>query len=137
MKSKKVILDTNIWISFLITKDFSFLDRILDSGKVKLIFSDELFTEFVTVAERPTLRKYFSKGDLKTLTQIIEKYGTLIEVTSNFNLCRDRKDNFLLNLAFDSKADYLVSGDKDLLIIGKVNKTKIITISELKAFLIE
>jgi uncharacterized protein len=137
MKSKKVILETNIWISFLITKDFSFLDRILDSGKVKLIFSDELFTEFVTVAERPTLRKYFSKSDLKSLTLIIEKYGTLIEVTSNFNLCRDRKDNFLLNLAFDSKADYLVSDDKDLLIIGKVNKTKIITISELKAFLIE
>jgi predicted nucleic acid-binding protein len=36
-----------------------------------------------------------------------------------------------LNLAIDSEADYLVTGDKDLLIIKKVLKTKILTITEL------
>jgi len=136
MKGKTVILDTNLWISFLISKDFSFLDEYIESGKVKLIFSDELFTEFIKVAERPKLRKYFSKSDLEALIQIIDKFGTLIEVTSEINLCRDKKDNFLLNLAADSKADYLVTGDKDLLDIGKINKTQILTISELKTALI-
>jgi uncharacterized protein len=39
MKSKKVILDTNLWISFLISKNYSFLDNYVKNGKVKLIFS--------------------------------------------------------------------------------------------------
>ena len=42
----------------------------------------------------------------------------------------DPKDNFLLNLAVDSKADFLLTGDKDLLVLGKVGDTKIMTISD-------
>jgi len=57
---------------------------------------------------------------------LFDKYGKLIEVSSKINECRDSKDNFLLNLAVDSKADYLITGDNDLLIIKKIKKTKII-----------
>lgn len=45
--------------------------------------------------------------------------------------CRDSKDNFLLNLAIDSKADYLVTGDSDLLDIEVIESTEIITINNL------
>jgi predicted nucleic acid-binding protein len=45
-------------------------------------------------------------------------------------MCRDSKDNFLLSLAVDGNADYLITGDKDLLILEKVNKTLIVTIQE-------
>jgi predicted nucleic acid-binding protein len=45
-------------------------------------------------------------------------------------LCRDPKDNFLLNLAIDSKADYLVTGDDDLLILDRVENTKIIKMKD-------
>lgn len=135
MKSKRVILDTNLWISFLITRDFSFLDEYLERGGVELIFSDELFNEFITVAERPNFRKYFSYEDLKTLIQLINKYGTITKVTSDVKLCRDNKDNFLINLAIDSKADFLVTGDKDLLEIGQVKETQILRITELKSLL--
>ncbi|MCK9452445.1 MAG: hypothetical protein M0Q90_12195 [Bacteroidales bacterium] len=38
----------------------------------------------------------------------------------------------MLNLATDSQADYLVTGDNDLLEIGNVQKTKILAIKELK-----
>ena len=55
-----------------------------------------------------------------------------MKVSSGLDVCRDKKDNFLLNLACDSKADYLVTGDKDLLEIKSLNKTKILTLSELK-----
>jgi putative PIN family toxin of toxin-antitoxin system len=131
MRSKKVILDTNLWISFLISKDFSFLDNYVEKGKVKLIFSEELFSEFISVTERPKLKRYFAETDIKQLIQIISKYGILQRISTNTEQCRDKKDNFLLNLAIDSKADYLVTGDKDLLIIKKVRKTKILTITEL------
>lgn len=128
---KKVILDTNLWISFLISKNFSFLDNFIEKGKVKLIFSEELFHEFISVTERPKLKKYFTEEDLKHVIQLINKHGVIIHVTTQNTICRDKKDNFLINLAIDSGADYLVSGDNDLLIIKKIEKTKIITIQEL------
>lgn len=54
----------------------------------------------------------------------------LIKVISNILVCRDPKDNFLLALSKDGKADYLLTGDKDLLDIKKFGKTKIISITQ-------
>jgi putative PIN family toxin of toxin-antitoxin system len=131
MEVKKVILDTNLWISFLISKDFSFLDKFIENGRIKLIFSEELFSEFISVSERPKFQKYFSRSDIKHLTQIMNKYGVLVSVTTDINECRDYKDNFLLNLAIDSKADYIATGDNDLLELKRIGETKILTIREL------
>ena len=134
MKTKKVILDTNLWISFLITGNYSKLDRLLDSDDLKLVFSLELIEEFISVAKRPKLTKYFKESDLEGLLKLFDNYGIIVEVNSDLDLCRDTKDNFLLNLAVDGKVDYLVTGDKDLLILEKIEGTKIITITELLDF---
>jgi putative PIN family toxin of toxin-antitoxin system len=131
MGIKKVVLGTNLWISFLISKDFSFLDNFIEKGRIKLIFSEELFSEFISVSERPKFQKYFSKNDIKYLTRIMDKYGELVTVTTVVNECRDYKDNFLLNLAIDSKADYIATGDNDLLELKRIRETKILTIREL------
>lgn len=135
MRSRKVILDTNLWVSFLITRDMSFLDEYVKSGKVKLIFSKELIEEFIAVAYRPKFAKYFTNEDIENLLDVFNYLGILINVTSNIKICRDSKDNFLLNLAIDSKANYLVTGDKDLLEIKKIKRTKILTIKELEELL--
>ena len=42
MESKRIILDTHLWISFLSSKNFSELDEFIQDGKVILVFSDEL-----------------------------------------------------------------------------------------------
>ncbi len=131
MRTIKVILDTNIWISFLITKNFNSLDKLIDEGKVKLIFSEELIEEFITVVKRPKFDKYFTNSDIISIINLFNTYGKLVKVSTNNTECRDLKDNFLLNLAIDSKADYLVTGDSDLLVINKIKKTKIITFKEL------
>ncbi|HEU5291966.1 MAG TPA: putative toxin-antitoxin system toxin component, PIN family, partial [Cyclobacteriaceae bacterium] len=52
-KAERVIIDTNLWISFLITKDFKTLDIKIKTGKIKIIFSLELIEEFLAVAHRP------------------------------------------------------------------------------------
>ncbi len=127
MKSIKIILDTNIWISFLITKNFNDLDRLIDEGKIKLIFSNELIEEFIAVSKRPKFIKYFNISDVITIIDLFNTFGKLVTVKTKCEDCRDPKDNFLLNLAIDSKADYLITGDSDLLIIEKIMKTKIIT----------
>lgn len=133
MKSKRVILDTNFWISFLISKKFKEIDGLIQSKKIVLVFSDELLDEFIEVARRPKFKKFFAKKDIEILLEIFDQYADLINVTSEIDICRDEKDNFLLNLAVDGKADYLVSGDNDLLILEKIKNTKILRFPELIA----
>jgi putative PIN family toxin of toxin-antitoxin system len=127
MKSKKVIIDTNLWISFLITKNYNSFDKLIDEGNISLIFSEELIEEFLTVVKREKFQKYFSNDSINEILTLFDKYGKLIKVETNMNLCRDFKDNFLLNLAVDSNADFLVTGDVDLLVIEKIKTTKIVT----------
>jgi len=126
----RLILDTNLWISFLISSKYEKLDKLLFDHKCKLLFSRELLEEFITVAERPKLKKYFSKNDLRDLLETIDEVAEFVEVTSEVSECRDPKDNFLLSLAVDGDADYLLTGDNDLLILEKIGDTEIKTISE-------
>lgn len=96
-----------------------------------LVFSEELIQEFITVSSRPKFENHFTEADIEDLLRIFDLYGKLIAVTTRVNDCRDFKDNFLLNLAIDSEADFLVTGDSDLLDLQKINKTQIITIKDL------
>ena len=129
-KQDRIILDTNLWISFLLTKDYSKLDSVLQSGGVILLFSSELLEEFIEVTKRPGLKKYFSVNDIEAILATIDQYAEFIQVTASVLICRDPKDNFLLGLAKDGKASHLITGDKDLLELKKFGKTKILTIAE-------
>ena len=130
MKSKKIILDTNLWISFLISKKFNSIDKLIENKRITLIFSDELISEFVEVVNRPKFEKYFSKNDIEKILDYFDQYGKLIKVKSDIRICRDEKDNFLLNLSIDSKADYLITGDNDLLVLEKIERTKIMNFTD-------
>lgn len=135
MKSKRIVLDTNLWISYLISKKYSELDKLIESKKVVLIFSIELIEEFIVVVNRPKFKKYLSKKDVEFLLELFDQYAEMIEVTSDLKICRDEKDNFLLNLSKDGKVDYLVTGDNDLLTLKEIEKTKILTYTEFIAIL--
>lgn len=127
---ERIIIDTNIWISFLISKNYTQLDEILFSRKCILIFSEDLLNEFLTVIKRPKFRRFFSQEDTEDLIEAIQDYAEFVEVVSEVNACRDEKDNFLLSLSKDSIADYLITGDNDLLELKKYESTTIITITE-------
>jgi len=129
-KPKRVILDTNLWISFLITRNYSKLDDILFSRRCVLVFSGELLDEFLEVARRPKFRRFFPASDIEELLETIQEYADFVEVRTKVEICRDTKDNFLLSLAHDGKADILITGDADLLVLEKYNKTTILTISD-------
>jgi putative PIN family toxin of toxin-antitoxin system len=130
MKSKKVILDSNLWVSFLISKKLVSIDKLIENEKIRLIFSDELISEFIDVVSRPKFKKYFSKADIEEILDYFDQYGILVNVISDVKVCRDRKDNFLLNLSIDSKADYLITGDQDLLVLEKIEQTKILNFTD-------
>lgn len=125
----RIIVDTNIWISFLLTKNFSTLDKLFASSSITLLFSQELLDEFIEVARRPKFKKYFSLNDLKDLLQELSSRAEFISVTKVVTACRDPKDNFLLSLAAVGKATHLITGDKDLLDLTMFEGTKIVTIT--------
>jgi len=61
---------------------------------------------------------------------VLDNHAELITITSKIEECRDGKDNFLLSRAVDGKADYLLTGDKDLLELENIGATKIQTIAD-------
>jgi putative PIN family toxin of toxin-antitoxin system len=130
MRKKRIILDTNLWISFLISNKLNALDFFLKENKVLFLYSSHLIEEIENVVKRPKFKKYFSENSLNLMQELFQNYGITINVTSNNSICRDPKDDFLLNLAIDGNADYILTGDKDLLVLEKIGTTKIISFSE-------
>lgn len=128
-KPLKLIVDTNLWVSFVISNKLNILDPLLFSEQARLLFSTELITEIQETITKPRLKKYFGPNALEEMLSAFESFIDLIEVESIVTVCRDPKDNFLLALAKAGKADYLLTGDLDLLDLKKFGKTKIITIA--------
>jgi len=130
-RSKRVIIDTNLWIRFLISRDYSVIDKLLFQERIQLIFSSELVGEFVEVAQRPKFRRFFPLEELSELVEMIEEVADFVEVTTDDIIsCRDEKDNFLLCLARDASADYLITEDNDLLVLNPFEETEIMTMKD-------
>lgn len=126
----RVIIDTNLWISFLLTRDFSKFDSIIADNKITLLFSEELLNEIIEITQRIKFKRYFKLDEVESLILMIKTRAIFVDVTSEIQKCRDIKDNFLLSLSMDGKASHLLTGDKDLLILKKIGQTKIIKITE-------
>ncbi len=129
-KSVRVIFDTNVWISFLIGKRLSKIKQHISNGSITIITTTQLLREIKTVTSREKLRKYFPKEDVKELIELLEIIAEKFEIKPTNFISRDPKDNFLLDLIDYSKADYLVTGDKDLLEHNPFKTAQILTPKE-------
>ncbi|WP_010419502.1 putative toxin-antitoxin system toxin component, PIN family [Anaerophaga thermohalophila] len=133
-KTDKVIIDTNIWISFLIGKHLKGLHYIIASDVIKIITCKEQLAELYEVFQKPKIRKYFTTYQIHEFFDLLDDCSLLIEVESNVDICRDPKDNFLLALAKDANAHFIISGDNDLLTLESFALAKIISYKEFEAF---
>lgn len=122
----RVVIDTNVWIGFLIGKTLSGLSEAMFNNKIKILFSEELFDELVEVLQRPKFEKYFSRENITELISLLHSKAEQVEITKYFNDCRDPKDNFLLDLGISGNADYLITGDDDLLTMNPFHSLQII-----------
>lgn len=126
-KSKlRVIVDTNCWISFLIGKRLSLLVGLLGDESIQLVICEDLLEEILDVTSRPKFKKYFPVDEVKSLIDFIKIIGETYKPTQDVRLCRDEADDYLLALAIESKAHYLVTGDQDLLVLHRVGSCKIV-----------
>lgn len=134
-KSLKVIFDTNVWISFLIGKRLSKIKKHLIDGQITIVTTDQLILEIRLVTAREKLKKYFPKESVEELIDLLETIALKIPIQPIHFLSRDPKDNFLLDLIDFSNADFLVTGDKDLLEFNPFKSAKIITPTEFEYLL--
>jgi len=126
----KVVIDTNWLISYVIKKQQSNFHSIFINEKILFYSSIEQINEFKEKVIEEKFRKYFTLPDaVKFIKAYIDK-AIFINVVSVSFMCRDPKDNYLLSLSKDSNADYLITGDKDLLVLKKFEHTSIITLSQ-------
>lgn len=111
----KVIVDTNVFVSGIIWsgKPAQIVSKWL-SGEFDLILSAELLGEYLEIIERLSKNPELASQWRDTLV----KRATFVSVTQTVDICRDPDDNFILGLGLASKADYLITGDRDILVIS-------------------
>ena len=126
----KVIIDTNWWVSFAISNFKNDLLKVLFHPKIEVISSVSLRNEVFEAFEYPKLSKLLSEERKARGRFLFENFTRNMVAHSIVNICRDEKDNFLLALAQDSEADFLLTGDKDLLVLNPFGKTQILRLPE-------
>ena len=132
----KVILDTNIWISFLIGHQTQLIRKILSDVRLDVCVCDSLIAEIKDVAGRDKIRKYINSSDVEDLMAIIYAFCqfTVIQQESESDI-RDPKDLYLLSLAETIGADFIVSGDNDLTDLKQHMGTKMIKLADFKSMM--
>ena len=125
-KKPRVVIDTNIWVSFLIGKVLSGLEDFIIDNRIQILLSDELLEEMNDVLRRPKFQRYFTLDVINEFVSLILSKVEIVEIKETFDVCRDPKDNFLLDLCVSGKADYVVTGDEDLLVLNPFKGIQII-----------
>lgn len=127
----KIIFDVNIWVSaFISPRMFQRVQAVILQDKLEIFACKELFEELRQTLQRPKFQRYISSENLPLAIELAEQSSTLIHLKSVVELCRDKNDNYLLALAKDAKADFLITGDEDLLVLKRFENTQIIKLSD-------
>lgn len=98
------------------------------------MYSEELLEELAETLSRPKLKKYGLNAEtIEALLGMIIVKGEQVHPATVVEICRDPDDNLLLSIAVDGQADYVVSGDKDMLDLVQIQEIPIITPAEFLA----
>jgi putative PIN family toxin of toxin-antitoxin system len=130
-----VVVDTNIWVSYLVGHSLAKLDERITAGQVRVVMSQEQVAELLAVLARPSIRRRFSTQDMEELLYLQARIAHLVRPTQRVTACRDVKDNFILEIALAGDADYIVTGDEDLLVLDPFRGVRIVTYREFERIL--
>lgn len=130
----RALLDANIFISYLLGPDAQgTIQRVVAaafSGRFTILVSEGLLDELRNnVASKSYLADRLSLEDLEVLAGALQDVSETIPAIRSAipAVCRDPKDDYLLAYAVVGQADYLVTGDHDLLALGEVEQLKIVS----------
>ncbi|MFH1617782.1 MAG: putative toxin-antitoxin system toxin component, PIN family [Candidatus Margulisiibacteriota bacterium] len=128
MMKKRAVLDTNVFISALKKGK---LRKILDlwmEDRFDVLVSDKIIKEVFEVLKRPKFN--FSSLDIEELGTLIFERARIFNSEETIRICDDPDDNKFIECAVAGKANFIVSGDKDLLRIQEYQEIRIIAPSD-------
>ena len=128
----RAVLDTNVLVSGLVSEGgapHQILDAWLD-GRFTLVLSLHLVEELTHVLSYPRIAQRL-RLDQEELAAILAALLSTAEVTPGRlrlpGVTRDPKDDAVVACAREGEADYIVSGDQDLLALGEYKGVRIVT----------
>jgi putative PIN family toxin of toxin-antitoxin system len=127
----RLVIDTNVFVSILIRPGAglsALVDHIDQTATV--LYSTETLTELVDVLRRQKFAKYTTSDGVARFVQWIVALGEFVPSVEPMTGSRDPKDDKFLSLALAGRADYLLSGDKDLLVLGRIGPIPIVTAAD-------
>lgn len=132
----RLVLDTNWYISASINrKSRRALYELFIDRRLAILYTDRLQSEFLEVINRSKFKNILKPGQILRFLSLILPRLEYVTIKTSVSLSRDPKDNYLLSLSQDGDANYLVTGDPDLLIIGQHLETQILTMAEFRLVL--
>ena len=128
---QRFVLDANVIISALLFKK-SLPRQALDKARKQgiVLMSRPIWSEINKVLARPKFDKYISLQERQLFLLAFEQTVRFIEIQETINACRDPKDDKYLELAVNGKAECIVTGDQDLLILHPFREIPIITVAQ-------
>ncbi|BAQ66320.1 putative toxin-antitoxin system toxin component, PIN family [Geminocystis sp. NIES-3709] len=131
MAKLRFIFDTNILVSAILIRlskpDYAY-KKAQELGQI--LFSDTTFAELKEILKRPKFDKYVLPETRIEFLNKLKLESESINIIETITICRDVKDNKFLELAVSGKADFIITGDNDLLILHPFRNIEIITINE-------
>lgn len=127
----RAVLDTNVFVSATLIQSGT-EDKILrkwKSGEFELVVSSQILKEIGRVLSYKKFLKYFrmTQEELVLFLQMLSEESIFVEGKSKIEICRDPDDNKFIDAAMEGRANYIVSGDKDLLILKNYKGISIIS----------
>ena len=118
-----VIIDTNVWISGVLTKTGTPALLIRHVLRQALpVFTVDTFAELKQRLWLPKFDRYVSMEHRKQLLHDIDTVAYWVDVPQKIakqTFCRDADDDKFIHAALAAGADWLITGDKDLLILSE------------------
>lgn len=133
-----IIFDTNVIISAFVFRGVAqkCFDTLVEFDE--LVVSNELIKEirakFQGGRVKKLLKNQYNEFEVENYLEEFFAITKLVGTHSNYQICRDPKDNMILNLAKDSNCDIVVTGDKDLLVLNPFTSIKIISPADFVLF---
>jgi putative PIN family toxin of toxin-antitoxin system len=127
----RFVFDTNTVISALLFKD-SVPGRAfyLALARGNILISSETITELTEVINRRKFDKYLTSGERDEFLESFLVKAELVEVLEDLKICRDPKDDKFLNLASSGEANFIVTGDDDLLVLKSYRNIPILNAND-------
>jgi uncharacterized protein len=127
----RVTADTNVIVSglnFRRGKPFELLE-LARTGKISLTVSEAILDEVEDVLQR---KFAFTQEEAADARRRVEAITRTVKPTVQLDVIKeDPPDNRILECAVSSGADYIVSGDKDLLRLGRYDSIRILNVSDI------